>query len=95
MNSKSNKYYDLESFNSATLIFKADEVFGFGDFIEFYEFDQFDVFLYAYSDFYVEVECTEHGNRIANIRAISSSDTIDKYLNGTSLETELATVLDS
>lgn len=87
------KYYSIEAFNSASMIFKADEVFGFGDFIEFQEADDCDIFLYAYSDYYVEVRCTDAGEQIKSIVAISVSTAFEKYIPSFNIDEELTEIL--
>lgn len=90
--SYSDKYYSIEAFNSATMIFKADEVFGFGEFIEFQETPSCDVFLYSYSDYYVEVKCTDAGEQIQSIKAISAASAIDKYIPSFNLSKEMTEI---
>ena len=87
-------YFTIEVFNNNNMIFKADEVFGFGNFLECYEYENHEIYLYSYSDFYIEVSCTDKGNRIESILAITAAETIEKHLPKLDLESELKRIMD-
>lgn len=86
-------YFAIDYFNDANLIFKANEVFGYGDYIDHFTFEEYSVFLYAYSDFYIEVIHQSEQDSICLIQGINSEEAVDKYMPDLKIQEEYTKIL--
>jgi len=68
---------------------RAEEVFGFGQYIESWITKNKYTKLYSYSTFYVEILYNNELKQIADIKAIDLDTAIIKYVGRTSLAKEL------
>lgn len=83
------EFFDLKVFNDAHLLVRAEEVFGFGDYIESWMTPTHYVKLYAYANYYVEIYYDNKSKNIADVKGISVEKAIRKYVSYTEFEKEL------
>ena len=82
-------FYSLVSYNESHLLVKAEEVFGYGEYIESWISEKDYVKLYAYSNFYVEIIYDHASFSISEIKGISIDQAINKYVSLTEFHNEI------
>jgi hypothetical protein len=83
------EFYDIAIFNKSHLLVRAEEVFGFGEYIESWITNTQYVKLYSYSNYYVEVRYDNKTKNIADVKGINVDKAIQKYVSYTEFENEL------
>jgi hypothetical protein len=82
-------FYSLKSYNNSHLLVKAEEVFGFGEYIESWISEKNYVKLYAYSNFYVEIIYDHATFSINSVKGISIDQAVQKYVSLTEFHNEM------
>ncbi len=83
------EFYDIKTFNSSHLMVRAEEVFGYGQYLESWITKSQYKKLYSYSNYYVEILYNNEHKKIADIRAIDLDTAIDAYVSNKHFEREL------
>jgi len=82
-------FFELSSFNDSHLLVRAEEVFGFGEYIESWISEKNYVKLFAYSDFYVEIIYDHSSFCISEIKGISIDAAVYKYVSTSDFYNEM------
>lgn len=83
------EFFDLKTFNSSHLMVRAEEVFGYGVYLESWITKSNYKKLYSYSHFYVEILYNNEQKKIADIRAIDLDTAIKNYVSTSHFNREL------
>lgn len=83
------KYYSLETFNDSHFFVKAEEVFGYGEYIESWNIGEEYIILYSYAEYYVEIMFDNLKQHVTNIRGITLDEAVEKYVSISELSLEM------
>ena len=82
-------FFELGAFNESHLLVRAEEVFGFGEYIESWISEKNYIKLFAYANFYVEIIYDHATFCITDIKGISIDKAISKYVSVTEFSNEI------
>ena len=82
-------FFELKCYNDSHLLVRAEEVFGFGEYMESWISEKNYVKLFAYSNFYVEIIYDHSTFCISEIKGISIDEAINKYVCTSDFYTEM------
>lgn len=82
-------FFNLNSFNDSHLLVRAEEVFGFGEYIESWISNRNSVKLFAYSNYYVEITYDNSTFSIIDIKGISIDLAVRKYVSTNEFYSEM------
>jgi hypothetical protein len=85
-------YYNLQTFNDSHFFVKAEEVFGYGEYVESWNIGNDYIILYSYSRFYIEIQYNNEDQHVTNIKAISIEEAIEKYVSLDEVELEVKNI---
>lgn len=85
--------FKIQTFNESSIILRMDEVFGFGELLDCFVYDNFTLYLYRYNDFYVEVKIDEVKDKLIGIVGILAENALEKYIPQNQVESKLDQIL--